>query len=102
MRSNVTNRAKFYAAEIILGLEYLHGLGILHRDLKLENVLMDKDGHVYLSDFYEATKLGEGKMTTSLVGTPEFMGIKKFLGGEKKDFLNSTRSDKSRRIWENN
>ena len=47
---------------------------------------MDKDGHIYLSDFYEAVKLGEGKMATSLVGTPEFMGKRRFLWEQKLTF----------------
>ncbi|XP_022999369.1 protein kinase PINOID 2-like [Cucurbita maxima] len=43
--------AKFYAAEIILALEYLHMMGIVYRDLKPENVLVRHDGHIMLSDF---------------------------------------------------
>ncbi|XP_010254342.1 PREDICTED: protein kinase PINOID 2-like [Nelumbo nucifera] len=43
--------AKFYAAEILLALEYLHMLGIVYRDLKPENVLVREDGHIMLSDF---------------------------------------------------
>jgi len=45
------NRAKYYAAEIFLGLNHLHNQNIIYRDLKPENVLMDKDGHVLLTDF---------------------------------------------------
>ncbi|XP_010250008.1 PREDICTED: protein kinase PINOID 2-like [Nelumbo nucifera] len=43
--------ARFYAAEILLALEYLHMLGIVYRDLKPENVLVREDGHIMLSDF---------------------------------------------------
>ncbi|KAK3439329.1 hypothetical protein EUGRSUZ_C04178 [Eucalyptus grandis] len=43
--------AKFYAAEILLALEYLHMMGIIYRDLKPENVLVRDDGHIMLSDF---------------------------------------------------
>nr|AML76687.1 putative LOV domain-containing protein [Philoxerus vermicularis] len=43
--------ARFYAAEVVIGLEYLHCLGIIYRDLKPENILLQKDGHVVLTDF---------------------------------------------------
>ncbi|WJX94638.1 Serine/threonine-protein kinase wag1 [Trifolium repens] len=43
--------ARFFAAEILVALEYLHALGVVYRDLKPENVLLREDGHVMLSDF---------------------------------------------------
>ncbi|KAK1323926.1 Serine/threonine-protein kinase KIPK [Acorus calamus] len=43
--------ARFYAAEVLLALEYLHMLGVIYRDLKPENILVRKDGHIMLSDF---------------------------------------------------
>ncbi|CAA3024587.1 serine/threonine-protein kinase D6PK [Olea europaea var. sylvestris] len=43
--------ARFYAAEVLLALEYLHMLGVVYRDLKPENILVRDDGHIMLSDF---------------------------------------------------
>ncbi|KAI3856308.1 hypothetical protein MKX03_014898 [Papaver bracteatum] len=45
------NSARFYVAEVLLAMEYLHMLGIIYRDLKPENVLVRDDGHIMLSDF---------------------------------------------------
>ena len=44
-------RVKFYAAEIALGLEYLHNSGVIYRDLKPENILITEDGHICMTDF---------------------------------------------------
>jgi protein kinase X len=63
--------AKFYLAEIILALEYLHRMNIVYRDLKPENILLDSRGHVRLTDF------GFSKVVTdrtwTLCGTPEYI-----------------------------
>jgi serine/threonine protein kinase len=50
-RKFTEDEVRIYVSEIILALEHLHKLGIIHRDVKLENILLDLDGHAVLSDF---------------------------------------------------
>lgn len=45
------DESRFYIAETILAIESVHKMGYIHRDLKPDNILLDKDGHVKLSDF---------------------------------------------------
>lgn len=63
--------ANFYACEIVLALEYLHQLQIVYRDLKPENLLLDRDGHLKITDFGFAKKLKD--RTWTLCGTPEYL-----------------------------
>jgi len=63
--------SRFYAAEILLALEYLHSKNIVYRDLKPENILLDRNGHVKITDFGFA-KVVEDK-TWTLCGTPEYL-----------------------------
>lgn len=63
--------ATFYASEIVSALEYLHSLNIVYRDLKPENLLLDKDGHLKITDFGFAKKLTD--RTWTLCGTPEYL-----------------------------
>ena len=68
------DHAKFYFAEILLALEYLHSHEIVYRDFKPENILIDIDGHIKLIDF-GLSKQGIGKegVTFSFCGSPEYM-----------------------------
>ncbi|XP_026832820.1 chromosomal serine/threonine-protein kinase JIL-1 isoform X2 [Drosophila erecta] len=69
------SRVRVYIAEVVLALEQLHQLGIIYRDIKLENILLDGEGHIVLSDF------GLSKILTaeneyrahSFCGTLEYM-----------------------------
>lgn len=63
--------ARFYAAEIILALEYLHKKNIVYRDLKPENLLIDSEGHIKITDFGFAKKVED--RTWTLCGTPEYL-----------------------------
>ena len=65
---------KFYSAQLALGLEYLHDNNLIHRDLKLENVLIDKEGYAKLWDFGLAKLLGcSNDITYTFWGTTEYL-----------------------------
>lgn len=72
----------FFAAEITLALKHLHSCGIIYRDLKLENVLVDKDGHICLADFGLSKELGQSMRTQTLCGTPSYLAPEILTGKE--------------------
>ncbi|KAM4797275.1 rhodopsin kinase GRK1 [Rhinophrynus dorsalis] len=79
-------RACFYTAQIISGMEHLHQNRIIYRDLKPENVLLDNDGNVRISDLGLAVQLKEKKTKTKgYAGTPGFMAPE-LLQGEEYDY----------------
>ena len=65
--------AKFYFAEIVLALEYLHQRDIVYRDIKPENILIDIDGHVKIADFGLAKVIPKREKSYSFCGSPEYM-----------------------------
>ncbi|KEI42706.1 uncharacterized protein L969DRAFT_97980 [Mixia osmundae IAM 14324] len=67
-------RAKFYACEVLMALEYFHSQGIVYRDLKLDNILLTLDGHVVVADYGLCKEeMWYGATTGTFCGTPEFM-----------------------------
>ncbi|XP_068594968.1 serine/threonine-protein kinase N2-like [Brachionichthys hirsutus] len=76
IHNNVFSEAqtRFYSACVLLGLEFLHLNKIIYRDLKLDNLLMDADGFVKITDFGLCKEgMGHGDRTSTFCGTPEFL-----------------------------
>jgi serine/threonine protein kinase len=63
--------ARIFAAEVVLALEHLHSKDILYRDLKPENLLLDRTGHIKICDFGFAKHVED--RTWTLCGTPEYL-----------------------------
>ncbi|CAG8433938.1 12141_t:CDS:2 [Ambispora gerdemannii] len=63
--------AKFYASEVLLAFEFLHSKDIIYRDLKPENLLLDRNGHIKITDFGFAKHVPD--VTWTLCGTPDYL-----------------------------
>ncbi|KAG3269601.1 ribosomal protein S6 kinase-related protein isoform X1 [Ictidomys tridecemlineatus] len=72
---------RLFAAELVLVLCYLHDVGIIHRDVKMENILLDERGHLKLTDFGLSRHLPQGARAYTICGTLQYMAPEVLSGG---------------------
>ncbi|XP_012528317.1 serine/threonine-protein kinase S6KL [Monomorium pharaonis] len=80
---------RIYVAEIALAVDFLHNAGIVHRDLKTSNILLDEEGHAVIIDFGLAKWLHRTERTNTFCGTPQYMApeiLKKEYYGQEVDW----------------
>lgn len=78
--------AVFYTMEVVLALDTIHNMGFIHRDVKPDNMLLDRTGHLKLADFGTCMRMGEDGLVKSsnAVGTPDYISpeVLQSQGGE--------------------
>lgn len=78
--------AKFYTAELVLAIESIHEMGYVHRDIKPDNMLIDRHGHLKLADFGTCIRVNKDGLVKSdtAVGTPDYISpeVLKSQGGD--------------------
>ncbi|XP_011879706.1 PREDICTED: putative serine/threonine-protein kinase PRKY [Vollenhovia emeryi] len=80
---------RIYVAEIALAIDFLHNAGVVHRDLKTTNILLDEDGHAVIIDFGLAKWLHRTERTNTFCGTPQYMApeiLKREYYGQEVDW----------------
>ncbi|CDS41599.1 cGMP dependent protein kinase 1 [Echinococcus multilocularis] len=80
---------QFYVACVVEALTYLHSQGIVYRDLKPENLLLDQYGYCKMTDFGFAKKIGFGRKTWTFCGTPEYIAPEIILNKGHDFFVDS-------------
>jgi len=72
---------RFYTAEVIIALEYVHAQNVMYRDLKPENILIDIDGHIKLTDFgLSKIMKTRNDMSETFCGSPEYLAPEMIFG----------------------
>lgn len=80
-RKTFTEEAiRFWIAELGCALRYIHSQGVIHRDVKPDNVLLDSEGHIHLADFNVASDFTPGKLLTSKSGTLAYLAPEVYKG----------------------
>ncbi|NXU49376.1 ST32A kinase, partial [Turnix velox] len=69
---------KLFICELVLALDYLQSRHIIHRDIKPDNILLDEQGHVHITDFNIATMLTKEMQVTTIAGTKPYMAPEMF------------------------
>ena len=77
---------QFFTAELVAALQHLHAYNIIYRDLKPENVLLDEEGHVHLTDFgLSKDDVADPKGATTFCGTPEYLAPEMLLNRKSRE-----------------